>query len=149
MTAPRCDNSLGRRGPCNDRMSVEVGAFGAVRYRCLRCEARAAGRCWNCGKPRTNDPKIGVFCDPCGRAAFRAAQRRSNASPERKKARKAYDRKRWRQLPEVRARRKATRAAWMEANPDKVREYKRRDWQRHKARAGADQGAACRAGGAA
>lgn len=130
---PRCDNPVGNRGPCNEPLRVSTDGNGAVRARCLRCEARAAGRCWNCGKPRTNDLSRGVFCEPCGRAAFRLAQKRTESSPERKKARKDYDRKRWHQMPEVRARRIEQRRAWLEANPERVKEYKRREWLRTKA----------------
>ena len=128
----RCDNSLGRRGPCNNPLTVRTDGNGTVVARCVRCDARAAGRCWNCGKPRTNDLQRGVFCTPCGKAAFRISQRRTESSPERAKKRKAYDRKRWHEMPEVRARRMEKRRAWLAANTDRVKEYKRREWLRTK-----------------
>lgn len=129
---PRCENVLNRRGPCNQPLRIDTDGSGVVRFRCVRCEARARGCCWNCGKLRTNHPTRGVFCDPCGYAAYRMAQRRTESSPERRQARKAYDKRRWRHDPEARERRKATRAAWIKAHPEKVREYKRREAQRHK-----------------
>lgn len=130
---PRCDNSLGSRGPCNEVLRSYTDGHGTVHYQCVRCEAREAGRCWNCGKPRTNHLKLGVFCAPCGHAAFRMSQRRSDNSPERVQHRKRYDRQRWRDDPVARARRIETRKAWLAANPERVKEYKRREWLRTKA----------------
>lgn len=127
---PRCTNSLGKRGPCGEVLRVETNDLGAVRYRCIRCEARAKGRCWNCGKPRDNDLKRGVFCKPCGFASYRIAQIRSESSPERQKVRREYDRKRWKD-PEARAKKLEARRRWLESRPEKVREYKFKDKLRH------------------
>ncbi len=137
MTAPRCDQRLpGRKEPCHAPMRETLDALGRVRWVCVRCAARLAGRCWQCGRPRTNDRARGVYCGPCGYAAYRTAQRRSEAQECRKKKRARYDAKRWRDA-DVRAKRLEQQRAWLAANPERVREYKRRDWQRHKAKAAA------------
>ena len=125
---PRCPNSLGTRGPCNERLRVAVQPGGVVQYRCLRCEARAAGRCWNCGKPRTNDLVRGLFCTPCGVASRRLSQQRSELAPERKRQRAAYDRARWRD-PVKGPKKYAASKAWLAAHPEKVSDYKRRAWR--------------------
>lgn len=129
---PRCENSLGRRGPCNQPLQVETDANGVVRYRCVRCEARAAGRCWHCGARRTNHPKLGVYCDPCAFRAYRTAQQRTHSSPEHKATKQAYDRHRSRD-PEIAARKAAQVRAFHAANPEKRAEYRERDRERHRA----------------
>jgi hypothetical protein len=123
----RCDNILSSRGPCNEVLTVSTNGQGVVTTRCKRCEAREQGRCWNCGKPRTNCLTRGVFCKACGYAANRMSQKRYHQSPEGKEARQRVDAKRLKD-PEVRAKRRAYLKAWKAKNPEKVAAA----WQRYK-----------------
>ncbi len=130
----RCDNKLGAAGTCNTILTQWIDGVGQVRYRCTRCEARAAGNCWNCGKPRSNHPILGVYCTSCAKAALQTAKKRGEASPERKRSRRRYDQRR-NADPTLKEHRLAQKREWRKNNRDKVRAHKRRDYLREKAKA--------------
>lgn len=126
MTVARCEKSLGRRGRCGTVLVERIDGIGRMLFECPRCVRRAAGFCWQCGRPRSNDRARGLYCSTCFAASYRESQKRCEASAERKEKRGKYDRMRWLD-PEVRARKVETRRAWMAAHPEKVLEYKRRE----------------------
>jgi hypothetical protein len=125
----RCENRVGAR-TCRQSLVVWTDAIGAVHTRCARCEARAAGRCWQCGKPRTNHPRFGIYCERCSKAAQRIAQRRYETSVKGKAVKAQYDAARWRD-PVRGAKKRASKKAWEAANPEKLALYKKRDWMSH------------------
>ena len=95
MMPERCDNVLPNRGICGEALQPVRFASGMTSYRCLRCAAREAGRCWSCGEPRTNHPEIGSFCRDCAKRSILASNARGAATTEAKAKRKAYDRRRY------------------------------------------------------
>ena len=103
-----CLNDLHRGRRCNELLRLARMPDGSTQYLCQRCNWREAGRCWQCGQPRTNHPKMGVFCDPCGR------QNQLNNCrlwhQRNKDAKKRYDAARWRDGT-VPAQRRAKRSA--------------------------------------
>jgi hypothetical protein len=95
MTGRQCDNVLPNRGMCGEALQPIRFASGMTFYRCLRCAAREAGKCWSCGQTRTNHPELGSFCRDCAKKAVLASNARGAATPEAKAKRKAYDRRRY------------------------------------------------------
>ena len=88
-----CLNTLHRGRECNELLRLARMPDGSVRYLCQRCNWREAGRCWQCGATRTNHPKMGVFCDPCGHANQLANCRKWHHA--NKAAKRQYDAQRW------------------------------------------------------
>lgn len=117
-----CDRVLpGRRQPCRKVMTESVDRLGRVHYRCRHCDWQRAGRCWACGDRRSTSNK-GLYCDACREEARRLAWRRHERSLNAKRAAKARDRQRNKS-----EHRKAWRKAWVQANPDKIKAYKRKE----------------------
>ena len=94
-----------------------MGGLTEHRSRCLgaRCRKRR-GECHDCGRRVAGIIGKGVRCFPCGRAHRRKLSRDRCANRTVAQRRHKAE---WRQ-------------AWVAANPDKVKEYKRREWQRNK-----------------
>ena len=91
-----------------------------VSGRCERCDRRAAGQCWECGAPRTNNRQRGLLCRLCAAAAFAAVQLRYAQKPDTKARRQAVAAV-VNQRPEVKARRARLLYAWRHANPERLR----------------------------
>lgn len=127
---PRCDNQVSSIGPCNTPLTVTTNGFGKVLTSCPRCTARAAGRCWQCGKPRTNHPEFGVYCEPCRKAAAKRTYQRCQQSPEYKAWLQAYHADRRQHDPVYIARKREINKRWREQNPDRVKA----NWQRFAAK---------------
>lgn len=126
-------------------MTDVVDEIGRVRWHCPRCEARAAGRCWQCGKRREKTNKAAAYCNRCKRARDRQSQRVSREQPEQRERVRRYDAAK-RKRPGYRERNTAHKREWMARHPDKFAEYaakarakyhaKRADtawWEREKA----------------
>lgn len=132
---PRCDTRLNQWLHCRTPLVEQRTTLGHVRWVCPRCTARAAGRCWQCSKPRTNHPEFGVYCDACRQAAQRESARRSRRSDEVREA----QRRRWHEKrkhdPATLAYRRAYMKAWKARNPDKVKA----GWDAWKAKKAAQQ----------
>lgn len=123
MTSPRCDRRLpGRRDSCGAVLLEELDSIGRLQYRCARCEAQQAGRCWQCGLPREKRDPRAVYCASCRAARRRQSSRQQEASPDRQNRRRIMDRRR-----NKTAQRQAWRQAWRAANSDKIKRYKRRE----------------------
>lgn len=88
-----CLNDLHRQRVCNEVLRLARMPDGSTQYLCQRCNWREAGRCWQCGEPRTNDLRVGVFCAPCGVASRKAACKRWHQDAREQK--RAYDAARW------------------------------------------------------
>ena len=88
--------------------------------RCVRCDRRADGKCWECGAPRTNNRRRGLLCRECAAAALAAVQQRYAMKPETKARRQAIAAT-VNQRPEVKARRARLLYAWRHANPERLR----------------------------
>lgn len=88
--------------------------------RCVRCDRRAAGQCWECGAPRTNNRRRGLLCRSCAAAAVVTAQERYAQKPDTKARRQAVAAV-VNQRPEVKARRARLLYAWRHANPERLR----------------------------
>jgi hypothetical protein len=121
-TAMRCDHILppGRR--CNAPMREGMDGIGRVIWTCERCAARAAGRCWQCGKRRQNQSEAAAYCRPCKVRRERASQKASASTPEQRRRKREHDRKR-RLNPAYQAYNTAHKRAWMAAHPEKFAEY--------------------------
>lgn len=122
MTAAVCLRQLpGARRPCRTVLDVATNGLGKLTATCPRCERQRHGRCWECGATRENPGARALFCARC-RDASRAA---ANARHERSATAKANARRRDRarnRTPE----RQAQRRAWVAANPDRVKRWKRK-----------------------
>ncbi len=122
MTA-RCDNQISSIGVCNTPLTVTTNGFGKTITVCRRCHWRANQRCWTCGQPRTNHPEFGVYCEPCRKAAVRAAWKSARRDPDKaRKHRETYTSK-----PGYREKKNAALRAWREKNPEKAKAQ----WQRY------------------
>jgi hypothetical protein len=145
MTAARCDGWVPGNRPCNAVLTERIDQIGRVRWHCQRCAARAAGRCWQCGKRRENPSPKAAYCAACLKAREAIHKRVGTMTPEQAAKRRASDARR-RQKPEYRAQNTAHKRAWIAAHPEKKREYaevarrkfheKRADpvwWERQKA----------------
>lgn len=135
---PRCDNRVSNF-PCNTPLLVTVLPTGRTRETCPRCEARAQGRCWQCGRPRTNHPEFGVYCEPCRKAAAKRSCKRAQQSPEYKAQNCRYHRERRKSDPAYVARQRENLRAWKQRNPEKVKANWQRFVERRKARRAAHQ----------
>lgn len=90
---PICANELTKGRTCNELLRVYTGQDGRTRYVCPRCTWREAGRCWNCGEPRTNHPRLGLYCTACARTIhYQNCKKWRDQHPERLKE---YNRRRW------------------------------------------------------
>lgn len=128
MSAVTCERRLPGRGrTCRKVMRVTTDQFGRVHYHCQHCAWQYAGRCWQCGVVRNNDLKHGVYCDACRLDRRRKSSLSCLADPGVRNRKNAQTRRRWRTDPAMRARKRAARAAWAQANPDKVRRHKRNE----------------------
>ena len=118
----RCPNRLpGRSGPCGTAVQVLTDTIGRVVWSCHRCTWQQAGRCWQCGVPRDKVTARASFCAACRGLRRRQNSARRDSDPNRQHERRVADRRRNRS-----EKRKEWRKAWLEANPDKVRRYKRK-----------------------
>lgn len=109
-----------------------IDAIGRVVWHCPRCAARAAGRCWQCGKRREKASKAAAYCNRCKTARERQSQRVSREQPEQRERVRRYDREK-RKRPGYRKWNTANKKAWMAKHPEKLVEYaeKARDkWRR-------------------
>lgn len=111
----------GARRQCRTVLDVSTNGNGCVVTTCRRCDHQAAGRCWRCFAVRENRGARALFCDACREKNKAEANARHERSPQAKKNARRRDRQRRKT-----EHRKAWRAAWLAANPDKVRAYKRR-----------------------
>lgn len=117
---PRCDNQISSIGPCNTPLRIDVLPNGRTVETCLRCAARAAGRCWQCGRTRTNHPEFGVYCEPCRKAALARSMKRAKQSPECKERERKHFKEKWKD-PAFRALRRERLREWKRKNPDKAK----------------------------
>jgi predicted amidophosphoribosyltransferase len=76
---------------CNELLRLVKLPSGRTVRTCLRCAWRDAGLCYQCGKPRTNDPQRGVMCEACRVASLTAANKRAREKPPAVEQRRAYD----------------------------------------------------------
>lgn len=99
-----------------------IDALGRVRWHCPRCTARAAGKCWQCGKRRENPSKAAAYCATCKTARERQSQRVSRQQPEqRERARRRGIIRR--QKPGFREQNTQKKREWMDKHPEKFAEY--------------------------
>lgn len=117
----RCDRVLpGKRTPCRRPLVARTDAIGRVIWTCQHCAWQRSGRCWRCGMGR--DKARAIYCAACRVLAQQEAGRRHERSLTAKRAARVRDRERNRTEE-----RRAWRAAWREANPDRIRCYKRKE----------------------
>jgi hypothetical protein len=109
---------------CGGQLREHVDSLGRLVVSCPTCERREAGICRDC--PRPVDGAVGkaTRCAECRVAARRRQAAAYEKHRDRRHAR-VRERKYWRK-PENRTRRRAQQKAWRDANPDKVKQYKRR-----------------------
>jgi hypothetical protein len=104
---------------------VERGT-GRTVVRCPACERRLRGICRTCPRPVAGRVRSAVYCAECKERAQREQQEayaRRNVEEKRRR-----ERERHRALDaEARARKNAQKRLWRKANPDKVRQQKRRE----------------------
>lgn len=105
---------------CRTVLVLTTDGLGRVSASCQRCQWRAVGRCWQCGIVRDTGARA-VYCSRCAAHNKIEAGRRYERSPSAQKA--ARERERRRNQTEER---RAWRRQWTAANPDKVKQYKRR-----------------------
>lgn len=117
----QCDRRLpGRRQACGHRMIHVSDMAGRLTWICSKCAHVDQGNCWQCARPRQK--LRATFCSACAAERRRQASTRQEASPERQRQKRIRDRRR----NKTEARR-AWRAQWRAENPDKIRQYKRRE----------------------
>lgn len=90
-----CQNWLRSHRQCGETLRPMRTKLGTTRHVCLRCMARDAGRCWQCGKEREKTSDLAIYCNGCGQARIKASTDASRQKPEQKARRKAYDQKRY------------------------------------------------------
>lgn len=93
MTIDLCGKPLPNAQTCHELRRLVLTPDGTSSSLCLRCAWREAGRCWQCGAARTNDPILGMYCDGCAKARKYAVNKRwHTANADRVLA---YHRQRW------------------------------------------------------
>lgn len=125
----RCQTVISSRGPCNTPLTITTNSFGRTVASCHRCAWRHAGRCWQCGAPRTNHPVIGLYCASC-RALVTKESCRWTRRTDESKARSEASRLRRQADPAWRAKKAAYLRQWKAKNPDKVKA----NWARYVAK---------------
>lgn len=91
MTVMLCNQKVPSRGTCNELLRAVKLPSGRTSWTCFRCSWRDDGLCYQCGKPRTNDPQRGVMCEACRVASLTAANKRAREKPAAVEQRRAYD----------------------------------------------------------
>lgn len=125
----RCQTPISSRGPCNTRLTITTNGLGRTVTQCHRCAWRHAGRCWQCGAPRTNHLQFGVYCEPCRKAVAKEANAYKRRTDESKAKASAYWKAR-REDPAFVERRRLYLRDWKAKNPDKVKA----NWARYAAK---------------
>lgn len=114
MHAPRCDTRLSRRSVCGQVLLEQIDAIGRVRWTCQRCTWRAAGRCWQCAKPRESTDYRAVFCTRCKRKRDSALLMQRLQDPEARKHRQRMERAARKKRPELQAKNTQYKRAWVQ-----------------------------------
>lgn len=118
----RCDRRLiGWSSPCGTRVEVSTDRLGRVVWSCPRCAWQQAGRCWQCGLRRDHQSPRKSLCNGCLRQRRKQATTRCHTSPLQQAKRRRADAARSKT-----PKRRAQKAAWRAANPDKILAYKRK-----------------------
>ena len=103
-------------------MRERVDQIGRVHWICHRCVWRAAGRCWQCGRPREKPGPRAAYCRRCKMDRDNQFRLVSTLEPEQVIRRRQWD-KRARQRPGHRERNTQHKRQWIAAHPDKKAEY--------------------------
>lgn len=122
MTVARCENRLPASRRCNTPMTESVDPIGRVLWHCQRCAARAAGHCWQCGKPRENPRPTAAYCRSCKERREALNKRVGRMTEQQIERRRKNDQKR-RAKPDYRQKNTAHKRDWMRRHPEKYPEY--------------------------
>lgn len=111
------------------RLDITTDQIGRTVVTCVGCLRRRARKCMDCGQPVAGKSwRCAAHQGAARRRQMRAYDARNHEE------RLAAGRARWRKSPERRKRKRELRRAWAKRNPERDREHKRRDVERHRIR---------------
>lgn len=137
MGGIRCDAVMTAGRGCHAPLEERIDHLGRVHWTCPRCEARKAGRCWQCNRRRENPHYLAIFCNACRDRSLRLAKAAWLSEPINQ-AKRARLEALYRQRPEVKARKVELVQAYKAKHPEKRAEYAAKARERYHAKKAQD-----------